>query len=359
MELRKKGNNQEPKGLFTNSTGLKCLEDPVAKEKKKKNFLALILKGLVSFSLLFYLGSKLSWDKFFSYCQTLNPWMLFLSFFFCAFQTLLSSLRWKILLTALNTEIKIWTAFQLAMIGKFFNALLPGGTSGDLLRIYYALKLFPGKKTAMSVSIIFDRFIEGVVLLVLGSIFGLLFYNQLAEKPLVQKAVLFLLLLTVLTLIFLASLRITLKGSIKLSRFFFKKTKGLETVLEEILLALDAFKNAYCKVFFACILSMGVHLAAILMFVFVAFSLHMQLPLWLLIVVMVEITLVVSLPISISGLGVREGSVLLLLGSYGISPELAVGFSLLSFAIGTLWSLVGGVFFLTWKKDNSKGYSFH
>ncbi|WP_244232734.1 lysylphosphatidylglycerol synthase transmembrane domain-containing protein [Methylacidiphilum caldifontis] len=348
--MKNKAHDQEHKILTVNSTDLRSFEN-FPKEQKKKNFLGLLFKSFVSISLLLYLGSKLQWNKFFSYCHSIDIRLLCLSFFFCAFQTVLSALRWKILLYALNTKIKSWTSIQLAMIGKFFNAVLPGGTSGDLVRIYYALKLFPAQKTMISVSIIVDRLIEGIVLLVLGSLFGLLFYRQLEGQPLVQKAVLFLFILTVLTLIFLASLRTTLKWGLKLSENFFNQKKGIIVgVLEEIIRVLDTLKNAYGKVFWACMLSVGVQLSAIMMFVFIAGSLHMQLPLWLLVVVMVEITLVVSLPISISGLGVREGSVILLLSPYGISPELALGFSLLSFTIGVFWSLVGGLFFLTWRK---------
>ncbi|CCG91436.1 hypothetical protein A7K73_09925 [Candidatus Methylacidiphilum fumarolicum] len=357
--MKKKSINSEKESLntaavdFNNDLQQKLIEG----KKESKNFWGIVLKTLVSFSLLFYLGSKLNWQKFFSYCQSIDLLFLGFAFLFCALQTILSSLRWKLLLFALNIPIRGWTAFELAMIGKFFNAALPGGTSGDFVRIYYAMELFPRNKTAVSVSILFDRLIEGVVLLVLGSSFGLLFYRQLNDQPFLQKAVFFLLGLTLLTLLFLATLPMLLKFGIKLSQRYLGKWKRVEQVLTDIVHVLDVFKYCYGRILAACILSIGVHLSAILMFVFVSASLHMHLPLWLLAVVMVEITLIVSLPISISGLGVREGAVVLLFGSYGINPELALGFSLLSFSVGILWSLIGGLFFLTWKKNKKNSVS--
>ena len=53
--------------------------------------------------------------------------------------------------------------------------------------------------------------------------------------------------------------------------------------------------------------------------------------------------LVLMLPISWSGLGVREGSLILLLRPYGVAPEDAVALSLLVFLRGTLGAICGGL----------------
>lgn len=48
-------------------------------------------------------------------------------------------------------------------------------------------------------------------------------------------------------------------------------------------------------------------------------------------------------PVSVSGLGLREGASLLLLSGYGIAPERIVAFSLSLFGVTTLFGLLGGV----------------
>ncbi len=55
------------------------------------------------------------------------------------------------------------------------------------------------------------------------------------------------------------------------------------------------------------------------------------------------LVVVLMLPISWSGFGVREGSLILLLRPYGVLPEAAVGLSLLIFFRGALRALVGGL----------------
>ena len=59
------------------------------------------------------------------------------------------------------------------------------------------------------------------------------------------------------------------------------------------------------------------------------------------------VNLVTVLPISINGLGVREGTVVFLLGQFGVQSERALVLSLLIFAMGLLVGVVGGLFVAT------------
>ena len=57
-----------------------------------------------------------------------------------------------------------------------------------------------------------------------------------------------------------------------------------------------------------------------------------------------------SLPISLAGIGVREKLFATMLNSlYGTSENLAVLISITGFALGVLWSLIGGIIYLTYR----------
>jgi hypothetical protein len=58
------------------------------------------------------------------------------------------------------------------------------------------------------------------------------------------------------------------------------------------------------------------------------------------------ITIVSALPITVAGLGVREGAALLLLGHYGISSTDAVAASLLTATVSVAWAIGGAVVLL-------------
>ncbi len=61
------------------------------------------------------------------------------------------------------------------------------------------------------------------------------------------------------------------------------------------------------------------------------------------------IIVVSALPITVAGLGVREGAALMLLGHYGIPAADAVAASLLTAAVSAAWALVGAV--LLWREE--------
>ena len=69
---------------------------------------------------------------------------------------------------------------------------------------------------------------------------------------------------------------------------------------------------------------------------------------WFMAVPLVALAMV--LPISISGVGVREGGLALLLAPYGVPAEKAVAIGLLWFLLNILCGLAGGLMFLADRK---------
>jgi hypothetical protein len=66
---------------------------------------------------------------------------------------------------------------------------------------------------------------------------------------------------------------------------------------------------------------------------------------WDMCAVMPVVTVASSLPVSFSGLGIREGVFGVLLGDLpGVGHTLAISLSLAGFAIYALWSLIGAAF---------------
>ena len=55
------------------------------------------------------------------------------------------------------------------------------------------------------------------------------------------------------------------------------------------------------------------------------------------------IALLGTLPVTVAGLGAREGAALLFLSVYGVSNAAAVAASLLTLAASLFWALVGGL----------------
>ena len=66
-----------------------------------------------------------------------------------------------------------------------------------------------------------------------------------------------------------------------------------------------------------------------------------------------------SLPISLAGIGVREGLFSVMLHSlYGTPEDLAVLISITGFALGVGWGLIGGIIYLTYRPVGGSSVSF-
>jgi uncharacterized membrane protein YbhN (UPF0104 family) len=67
--------------------------------------------------------------------------------------------------------------------------------------------------------------------------------------------------------------------------------------------------------------------------------------------IMAIVNMLIALPISLSGLGVREVLYVVFLGLLGIDADHAAAFSLTYFTINLLWSLVGGPFYFLYRHE--------
>ncbi len=86
----------------------------------------------------------------------LEPNLFFLAMVFAGLGTLVNVQRLRVLLKAQDFSLEFWTATQLTFIGVFFNSVIPGTVSGDIVKAYYLGK-GQEKKTELATTIFFDR----------------------------------------------------------------------------------------------------------------------------------------------------------------------------------------------------------
>ena len=81
----------------------------------------------------------------------------------------------------------------------------------------------------------------------------------------------------------------------------------------------------------------------ILLFYMVGRSLDITIAMYTLPWIVAMVYLIYMIPVSISGLGVREGALVLVLPYYGVDPSTAMVFSLILFGLLLLMGLAGGI----------------
>ena len=91
-------------------------------------------------------------------------------------------------------------------------------------------------------------------------------------------------------------------------------------------------------------LGFAVHLIGVAAYYLVAWSLDLELSVWTVGWTRSAAILLAILPVSVAGLGIREGALVVLLAPYGVDPANAISYGLLAFATTILAiGLLGGV----------------
>lgn len=104
-----------------------------------------------------------------------------------------SSFRWRLILgPGIKTKIPMLQMLKLTWIGLFFNSVLPGAVTGDLIKLLYAKDLDKDvSKTFLVTTVFMDRILGLMGLLTVMGFFSVIFYNDIILlspkiKPLIQ-----------------------------------------------------------------------------------------------------------------------------------------------------------------------------
>lgn len=268
----------------------------------------------------------------------------------------LAATRWWLLLRVQDIRLPLRRLCGLNFIGQFFNAFLPGSTGGDVIRIYYILREVPDRKALATLSIVVDRAF-GLLALLLVAAVALPSQLAILEKDPNTRQIAFLLYL--LLGVGLVSGVIALYAPIhRLPGLFHRlwlRVPG-RGLVAELFQGARAYGRSIPLSLSALALGCVVHLSNFVASWIIMRALGLEVGFLSAVVMMALIVTAMSLPISVSGHGVREFMFILMFTLYGIigtdagqrDSEYAVATAFLYFARDLVWSLVGGIVYLLW-----------
>lgn len=243
--------------------------------------------------------------------------------------------------------------FLLTLIGQYYSLILPGQIAGELVKAY---KIGKGKKDAekMAASVIIDR-LTGLIGLMCVAILGLSCSSSDLLKNLVPwfwgGAIFF----SAALYLFQFPLFDWLIQQI----LFFIKTSfsRTERIVNQCFRLTEAWKqylktpSALLKCFF---IGIALHLTSVSIYMVIAAPLDINLPFSEWCWIFSAISVIVFLPVTVGGVGLREGGFVFLLGEFGVSGEKALALSLSLFALRIIGALAGGIIdFMIRDKKNS------
>lgn len=300
---------------------------------QKNKILIFFIKLAVTVTCLYLVFTKAGTEQILFIIGNINPLYFLAASLIYILAQFVSSIRWKLLLTE---AFSIRRLFSLYMIGSFFSSFLPGIIGGDAVKAYYLNK--DAKKLSLTLASIFmDRYIGYTSLIVIGMTsfpFAFRYFGESTYKWIVP-------------MIFTAFI---------IGSFLFfglrigKRFKGVADFYDYFSY-IRTKKNILLKAF---LLSLVIQSLIFLMIIILDFGMGNNVPLVVLCVFLPIIVTVTSMPISVSGLGVREGAFMILLALIGIKPEISTALSLTWFFSIFVGSIPGLVAYLRYSSRREK-----
>jgi uncharacterized membrane protein YbhN (UPF0104 family) len=311
----------------------------------------LIIRCAVSFLAVWYVVRSSNWHVVWHDVRTMNYLWLAIGIP-CFIPTLLIvSWRWRMLLGVHGVRLRFWRVFELTMIGQFFSTVGVGTTGGDVFKIFYVARAVPNRRTAVAFTVILDRVIGLLALLFFGVVLSCTKLSLLFSQPDTRAAT--------GTFYFFAiggaaGAVCALFGPHVLNRPFFLalgRKLPMADRARKLFLAYDCSARAIGTNIVALLVSLPSHMSIMLMGYCIMRAMNLPGDLVAFCAILAIINMLIALPVSISGLGVRETLFKQFFPLIGITSDQAVTFSLTFFALNILWSLAGGPFYFLYRHE--------
>jgi hypothetical protein len=315
------------------------------KPRRKFNPLIFSLKLMVSLSILtLILIFKTSLKDVFDVLKNVNVFWLMVSFSLHGLGLLISAIRWQILVKAQGDRVPLSFLVKSYLVGNFFNTILPSRIGGDVVRIWDGSRY--SKTVLKSSAIILVERLTGIIVLLLFAFVSAIFRLDMAQKiPVIWVSL--VIGFSGLAVIFFFFTPFIEKIINKIpSKGFFKKIIQKVIEFRSTIIFYKTKKTALFKAFvWAFLLQANV----ILHFFLIGKALHLNIK-FIDYLVFIPIVMIIQLiPITINGLGLREGAYIEIFEFYGIAPESAFSFALIDVAFMLIIGVIGAIIYVTRK----------
>ena len=297
--------------------------------------------------LFLFILTRISLSDLYAVFLTINIGLLILALLVNFLAVFLKAEKWRIIVNSIKGDFSLFASIKAFLVGFSFSTITPAKI-GDFIKVFYIKDNQCGWGRSLA-TVVIDRLIDIILLCLIAAIgiygFSLVYHIEilswgfavlivagiivavyiLLNKPLLSK---------LLKPFFNHFVPINLKNQV--SEYYHDFYKGLFTFYQD-------HKR------FALSVGVGVlsWIPPILYGYLLALSIGIKIDIFFFILIIPVISLLDLLPISISGIGTRDVTLIFLFGLHGISAEQAVAFSLI-YLFMSYWliALIGAIVYL-------------
>ncbi len=299
---------------------------------------ARLFRASISAVLLLYLLSRTDLGAIWTTVRSADPVWLMVAFALHVPGYLISAVRWRLLLLTQRIRIPLRLLLNSYLVGTFFNQLLPTTVGGDVVRVYDTTKYSQAPEASL-LAVVVER-LTGILALAVFALLGLFVSVQRVAGVRLTGLVVVMLGLTFLPLWFVWSPRLrepVLRGLRRLAG------RRIDALVGRVEQALALFGGATGSLLLVLALAFLLQITVVVHFYLIARALDLALPLSFFFLIVPVATVVTMLPVSINGIGVREGVYALFFSEFGIPVAGAVAFAWLGFGMVLVYGAAGGI----------------
>lgn len=290
------------------------------------------------------------WDA----VRVVSPAAFFISLVFMGATLLLGVLRWQRLLQTQDIRLPLARTLEISLVAHFFNSFLLGSTGGDLFKAYYAARETKHQKTEAVTTVFADRIIGLFSMLLFAALMLLLNIGSWLDNPTLVSfgGLIAALFVGSAVFCFLAFFGGVSKRFPQIREFLKRLPKA--DVLERSLNSCRRFGESPKDLIIALLYSMALNAFCVFQVYAVAQGLSITIDLQALMFIVPSIICLSAIPITPSGLGVRENLFVLLLATplFNVPSTQALTLSLLTYAGSLIWSLIGGAVYVSFRNEH-------
>jgi len=310
---------------------------------KRKTVVLQSIRFAVSAGLILWLLHQAQFEELAAALRRSAWWLFALSTLILCARQIIATCRWAIILAAVRISVPLARLLYWYMTATFFNMFLPTALGGDVVRIYQLAKN-TGRNADAAASVLMER-ILGFLALIGMAVVALLLSAKARREPTIYGGVLVAAIAFVAVLVALfhrgfGRMTIRLFRRVGLQRLGEKTERGYA--------ALYTLQEHRTSIFLAFLISVVFQVVGIVCTYLLGLSLGLNVSLGYYFVSVPIIWLLTMLPVSINGIGVREGGFVLFFTAIGVSHSSALLLSFLCFVQLAFVGLLGGVTYLVY-----------
>ncbi len=311
----------------------------VIEKPSRRRLLGLGLRLLICIGILWFVFSRVDLSEVYQLIKGINLWAFLLTLLLFFIAIFLFTIRWGIILRNLQININLKTLISLQFIGMFFNLFLPTSAGGDVIKAYYLSNI--SKKRGISyLSVFLDRYIGLISAIIFAAI------ASLSVRLEINGFTIYYWILLIFIVSILLSILLATDFARRLNKLLGTRLKTVQNIISMINESSKTILKNPRVVVWTFLTSAGYLLLLVAINYIFIISIGKSIELNDLFVFLPVIALLTSIPISINGLGLREGAYIYLFATIGFTNSESLSISLLNFILFLLTGLPGAIFYL-------------